>query len=216
MSLNILLVDDHRMFREGLVLLLGREVPEAKVVGEVGTAAAAFECARALRPDLIVMDVHLPDRDGLTTSAQILAEIPGSKIIILSAEPNLGFVKQALRMGVSGYLLKDGASAELASAIRTVQKGACHLCHEINELVLEDYRRTLANADDKAKPTLSAREQQVLRFIGDGLRTKEIADRMGVGIKTAETYRQRLLAKLGCKGTAELIRHAVREGLLQP
>jgi DNA-binding NarL/FixJ family response regulator len=216
MRLNILLVDDHRMFREGLRLMIGREFPDASVVGEADTVADALRCARELRPDLVVMDIHLPDGSGLEASRQILAEIPAARIVVLSAEPSLQYVREALRTGVSGYLLKSNAPEELPRAIRAVMAGNLHLCTEAGRAALEDYKTTLVRAGTPQRAVPSERELQVLRLIGEGLRTKEIADRLHVGVKTAETYRRRLLHKLGCNGTAELVRHAIREGLLPP
>ena len=216
MRVNILLVDDHRMFREGLRLIIGREFPDASVVAEADTVADALRHARELRPDLVVMDIHLPDGNGLEASRQILAEIPATRIIVLSAEPSLRYVREALRIGVSGYLLKSNAPEELPLAIRAVMAGNLHLCAEAGRAALEDYKTTLVREGTPQRAVPSEREMQVLRLIGEGLRTKEIADRLHVGVKTAETYRRRLLDKLGCNGTAELVRYAIREGLLPP
>jgi len=143
MRVNILLVDDHRMFREGLRLIIGREFPDASVVAEADTVADALRHARELRPDLVVMDIHLPDGNGLEASRQILAEIPATRIIVLSAEPSLRYVREALRIGVSGYLLKSNAPEELPLAIRAVMAGNLHLCAEAGRAALEDYKTTL-------------------------------------------------------------------------
>ncbi len=216
MKASILLVDDHRMFREGLRLLIARELPDMEVVGAVGDAATALESARALRPDLVVMDIHLPDTNGIEVSRRIRAELPATKIIVLSAEANLAFVKDALRIGASGYLLKSDAPEELPEAIRAVMEGRLYLCPEASQVAIENYRDVLNRADAADRPALSPRELQVLRLVAEGLRTKEIADKLGVGVKTAETFRQRLMHKLGCNGTAELVRYAVREGIVPP
>lgn len=216
MSTRILLVDDHRMFREGLRLLITRELPAASVVGEAGDAGAALELARTSRPELVVMDIHLPGGNGIEVSRQILAEMPEVRIIVLSGEANLSFVKEALRAGVSGYLMKSNAPETLPQAIQAVLEGRLFLCEETSRVALEDYKEVLTNAEAACRPALSARELQVLRLIAEGLRTKEIAERLGVGVKTAETYRQRLIQKVGCNGTAELVRYAIREGLLPP
>ncbi len=215
MSTRILLVDDHRMFREGVRLMIARELPDASVVGEAGDAATALESARTLRPDLIVMDIHLPDGNGIEVSRQILAELKDVRVIVLSAEASVLFVKEALRAGVSGYLLKSTAPEELPQAIRAVLQGRLYLCPEASRVALEDYREVLTTEAPR-RPALSPRELQVLRFIAEGLRTKEIADKLNVGLKTAETYRQRLIHKLDCNGTAELVRYAIREGLVPP
>lgn len=216
MGQRLLLVDDHRIFREGLRMLINRDLPELTVVAEAGTVTTAVEQAVARRPDLILMDIHLPDGDGIQTSARIRAELPEVRIIILSAEANLAYVKEAMRAGVTGYLLKETAAAELECAIRAVLKGEFYLCSAANHMALQDYQIRIKDAGANPKAELSARELQVLRLICEGLRTKEIASRLNVGAKTAETYRHRLLTKLQCSGTAELVRYALREGLFTP
>jgi DNA-binding NarL/FixJ family response regulator len=214
--MKILLVDDHRLFREGLRMLIAHDLPSAVIVGEVGTAAAALSSAQDSRPDLIIMDIHLPDGNGIDVSRQILAEVPEARIIIVSAETNLWFVKDALRAGISGYLLKSNASEELSQAIHAVLDGRLHLSKEASLVALQDYKETLRAMDAPLRPRLSGRELQVLRFIAEGRRTKEIAEQLQVGVKTAETYRQRLIKKLRCDSTAELVRYAIREGIVPP
>jgi DNA-binding NarL/FixJ family response regulator len=149
-------------------------------------------------------------------SRQIMTEFPTAKIIILSAETHLSYINEALQAGVAGYLLKENAPAELLQAIAAVREGKLHLCSEANHAVLADYKRFLAARGAVTKPVLSTREREVLRMVADGRRMKEIADRLGVGVKTVETYRRRLIKKLGCNSTADLIRHALREGLVPP
>jgi DNA-binding NarL/FixJ family response regulator len=212
-ALTILLVDDHQMFREGLRLLIGRELPEATVIGEAGDMTTALEASRALRPDVVIMDLYLPDGDGIEATRRIQAESSTARVIILSAETSLAFVREALKAGVSGYLLKDSAPDELPQAIRAAMDGRLHLCAEASRVALEDYRERLAEALTAHRPALSARERQVLRLIGEGLVTREIAEKLKVGLKSAETYRRRLIAKVGCTGTAQLVRYAIREGL---
>ena len=206
-----LLVDDHAMFRAGLRLLLQSRYPD-DAVEEAGDGAAAMERALDFKPDMIILDLHLPDLNGLEVTRQILARCPATKIIILSAESNLAYVNEALMAGVSAYLLKTSASEELPRAVAAVMAGALYLCPEANAAVIEDYRRALTNRT-AGRPRLSAREQEVLRLTAEGLRSKEIAARIGVGAKTIETYRRRVMEKLGCGSTAELVRYAVREGL---
>jgi DNA-binding NarL/FixJ family response regulator len=205
------------MFRDGLRLLIARELPNAQIVGEAASAASALQLVRSAQPDLIIMDLHLPDGNGLDASSDILVERPGTRIVVLSAETDLSFVQRALRIGVLGYLLKTNASAVLPDAVRNVLMGYLYLSPEVSRVALEDYRQSLATSSQpKTTATLSSRELQVLHMIADGLRTKEIADSLNVGVRTAETYRKRLIHKLGCKGTADLIRHAIREGLVPP
>ena len=195
MSLTILLVDDHCMMLKGMRLMLEQEYASEAVVAEASTANSAWEKARNLKPDLVVMDIHLPDGDGIGLSRQMLEEFPDLKIIILSAETHLSYINDAIQAGVAGYLMKENAPVELVKAIAAVQAGRLYLCPAANAAVLNDYKRFLAAKGVAAKPMLSTREREVLRLVAEGLRMKEIADRLGVGVKTVETYRRRLIKK---------------------
>jgi DNA-binding NarL/FixJ family response regulator len=216
MSIGILLVDDHHLFREGLRLLISREVPGTTILAEAATVAAALQAAVIHKPDLAIVDIHLPDGDGITLTRELLFTLPDLRILILSAETSLTCVKDSLRAGASGYLLKNSAPEELPHAIRAAIEGRTYLSPEAGRLAIEDYREILTTPVTPPKPTLSAREREVLLHIAKGLRTKEIAVQLGIGPKSAETYRRRLLSKSGCGGTADLVRYAIREGLLPP
>jgi two-component system response regulator NreC len=210
--MRFLLVDDHKLFRAAVRLLLLRCCPAAEIV-EVGSGHAAKERLDDLKPDLIIMDLHLPDGDGIEFSAQILARFPDVRVIILSADSDLSHVKRALRQGISGYLLKVSAPEELARAIGVVTAGDFYLCPEANAEVMEGYRDHLLAIKQSKKPKLSARELEVLRYVAEGLRSKEIADRLQITVKTVESYRRHLARKLCCSSAVELVRYAVREGL---
>ena len=202
------------MFRTGLRLLVQSHCPGVSIV-EADTAADAVAQADELKPDRVVMDLHLPDSNGIEASRQILACHFSTKIIILSAEPSLSYVTEALQAGVSAYLQKQSAAEELSRAIDAARAGKLYLCREANTAALEDYHRVLAPTPADAKSALSAREREVLLHIANGLRNKEIARHMEVGVKSIETYRGRLMKKLRCQSTAELVRHAIREGLVR-
>lgn len=212
---RILLVDDHRIFREGLRLLITREFPTATIVGEAGDVPSAIAMVDELTPELVIMDIHMPKGNGIEASRQIRAEHPETHIIILSAETDLNFVREALRAGAEGYLLKISAPEELPLAIRAVSDGRLYLCDEAAQAALEDYRETLVAAQAPPKAVLSSREIDVLNATADGLRTKEIADKLGIGVKTVETHKRRMMKKLGCSSTAELVRYAIREGFVK-
>ena len=214
MGTRVLLVDDHTMFRAGLRSLMQSRYPDSTLT-EAGDGATAIQRAEELKPDVVILDLHLPDQNGLQVCRLILARVPSAKVIILSGEPNLSYVNEALQAGASAYLLKTSAAEELPLAMSAALTGKLYLCPEANETVLEDYRRSLS-ARPARRPLLSAREEEVLRFIAEGLRTKEIATRLAVGVKSVETYRRRLMKKLGCGSTAELVRYALREGIIQP
>jgi DNA-binding NarL/FixJ family response regulator len=213
MSLRTLLVDDHRMMRTGLRLLI-EQSGHIQVAGEASNGATALELARSLLPDLVVMDVHLPDANGIEVARQILSEFPLMKVIVLSADARMEWVDEALWAGVCAYLLKESAEDELAQAIEAILEGKLYLCPEINSLLLRNYRQSLQAKEPGNKQELSARERDVLRMIADGLRIKEIAVRLGVEPGTVETYRRRLVRKLGFSSNAELTRHAIRQGLV--
>jgi len=213
--LRILLVDDHRLFSNGLRLILER-TPGLVVVGEAADAAAALELADGTRPDLVLTDIHLPNGDGIELASRIGAICPAAKIIFLSGDADFALVRRALKAGGHGYLLKDSAAHDVIRAIEAARSGGIYLSPEVALALVQDHRQSNAEAAPAAEPRLSDRETEVLRLIAGGLRNKEIAQRLKVGTKSVETYRRRLLLKLGYTSTAELVRHAVREGLIEP
>ncbi len=213
MSIKILLVDDHEVVRHGLRAVVRRE-PDMIVVGEAGDGASALRQAAELLPDAVVLDVHMAGMDGIEASRQILARLPKTKILILSAFPDPELVDRALRAGVSGYVLKANASGEILWAIRAMMAGKTYLCPEVATTLVAAYTAKIAAKPAPAKPVLSEREQEVLKLTAEGLRTKEIAQRMNIGVRTVETYRKRLMEKVGCRGTVELTRFALREGIV--
>jgi len=212
---RILLIDDHRLFRQGLRSILERE-RGLEVVGEAGDGPSALKLAGSTSPDVVVADIHLPDGDGIALAVRILAQCPATKVIFLSSDADFNLVRRALDAGGSGYLLKDNASGDLIRAIEAVRQGGVYLCPEVASALVEDFRQR-GNQTPEAPPVqLSEREAEVLRLIADGLRNKEIADQLGVSTKSVETYRKRLMTKLGFSSTAELIRHAIRTGIVAP
>jgi DNA-binding NarL/FixJ family response regulator len=213
-SLRLFLLDDHQMFRDGLRLILER-VPGLTVVGEAGDGPTALALLRDRRPDVVVTDIHLPGEDGITVAARIKAQLPAVRIIFLSSDADLALVQRALDGGCSGYVLKENAHLELIRALETAGKGGIYLCPDIATAVLQGYRQQKPAPAAPEAAALSARELAVLHFIADGLRNKEIADRLEISVKSVETYRSRLLRKRGCDSTAMLVRHAIREGLIQ-
>jgi DNA-binding NarL/FixJ family response regulator len=213
--LRILLIDDHQLFRSGLRLLLER-APGLVVAGEAGDGSSALALARSTRPDVVVADIHLPDGDGIEWAARILARLPATKVVFLSADADFALVRRALDAGGSGYLLKDSAPNDLVSAIEAVKNGGLYLCPKVAAILAEAHRQPSGGPPAAQPKPLSVREVEVLRFIAEGLRNKEIAGRLKVSTKSVETYRRRLLTKLGYDSTAELVRHAIREGFVAP
>jgi len=213
MSISIFLVDDHQILRDGLCLILQKQ-PDFQVVGAVSTVAEALGGIGAHKPDLTIMDVHLPDGSGLAATRKILAEDPQARVLVLSGDPSMPLVHEALQIGVRGYLLKDEAAEELVRAVRMVMGGHVYLCPSVSTLLAEELKNR-AVAPEPPPARLSERETEVLQLIAQGLRNKEMAVRLGVTTKSVETYRARLLRKTSCASTAELVRYAVREGFAQ-
>lgn len=213
MSISIFLVDDHQILRDGLCLILQKQ-PDFHVVGAVSTVAEALGGIGKFKPDLTIMDVHLPDGSGLAAARSVLAQDAEARVLVLSGDPDMTLVHEALRMGVRGYLLKDEAADELVRAVRQVMNGHVYLCPSVSTLLAQEMRNSAA-APEPPAARLSERETEVLQLIAQGLRNKEMAVRLGVTTKSVETYRARLLRKTGCASTAELVRYAVREGLAQ-
>ena len=203
------------MLLRGLSDALAQQ-PNFTVAGQASTGAMALKLARELNPDLAVMDVHLPDMNGIEAARQMLLLLPSLKIIIFSSDPSRPLVDQALQGGACGYLLKSSDLGELVRAIGLVMEGRLYLSPEVSDGILEDYRSGLAEKKEASKPRLSERERQLLRLIAEGRRNKEIAESLLVTVNSVETYRYRLMKKLGCSSTAALIRYAIRDGIAEP
>ncbi len=210
MTKRVLLVDDHRLFQQSLRLLLEHQMG-LSVAAEAQTGAQALAHVEREAFDFILMDIHLPDANGIDISRRILEIRRDARIIVLSTDSDPLRVDDALLAGIMGYVLKTNAAEELQRAITSVDAGTRYLSPEANAALLAGYRR-LREAP-VATPPLSPREREVVRLIAAGERTKEIAASLGIGVKSAETYRRRLMQKLGLYSVAEITRYAVREGL---
>lgn len=211
---GVFLVDDHQMIRQGLRLIIEQRTP-LRVVGEASTGAETLEAVSRLAPDVVLLDLHLPDMDGLEVARQILALRPETKIVVLSSDASPLLISHALQAGVLGYILKENASEELERALQTAVAGQSHFSPEVSSILRQDFQRRRGEKQLAARPELSDREEEVLRLIAAGLRTKDIANELNIGVKTAETYRRRLMNKLELKTVAELTRYAIREGLVK-
>ncbi len=211
-KINILIVDDHRLLRSGLRQTLDKS-PSLVVVGEASTGEEAVTKAKELRPDLIVMDIHLPNMSGIEATRQILHLVPSTKIVILSSDADQPLVDAALQAGARGYLLKGSDVDELIQAIEVVMGGKFHFSPEVSTGMVEAHQRLLIAKAEPSKPALSERDKQLLRFIVKGLRNKAIAVELKLSVNSVETYRARLMKKIGCPSPAELVRYAIREGI---
>jgi two-component system, NarL family, response regulator NreC len=215
MNIKVLIADDHQIVREGLRSMLEKE-PGIKVVGEAEEGRTTLRLARELAPDVIIMDVAMPDLNGIEATRQIVAEFPKIKVIGLSMHDDRRFILNMVKAGAKGYLLKDSAFKDLAKAIRVVIANKTYLSSEIADVVVQDYLSTSTSEESSAFSLLSAREREVLQLIAEGKTTNQIGEHLHVSIKTVETHRAQLMAKLKVKGVAELTKYAIREGLTAP
>jgi DNA-binding NarL/FixJ family response regulator len=211
MALKILLVDDHQIVRQGLRTLLEKE-PDMEVAAEAEDGRAAVRLAREVSPQVVIMDVAMPDLNGIEATRQIVAECPGVKVIALSMHADRRFVSNMLKAGASGYLLKDSAFEELARAIRAVAADKVYLSPEVSDIVIRDYVKG-PQEEVSVYSLLTPREREVLQLLAEGKATREIADRLHVSVKTVETHRQQIMTKLELRSVAELTKYAIREGL---
>ncbi|MCH8333512.1 response regulator transcription factor [Candidatus Sumerlaeota bacterium] len=212
MTTKILIADDHKILREGLRSMLQSE-KGFEVVGEAGDGRTAVSMAMELHPDIVIIDIAMPDLNGIEATRQISAKLPRVKVIALSMYADGRFIRDVLDAGASGYLLKDSAFEELAGAIRAVAKGGMYLRPAITEVVVKNYVQSSPSASRPARSILTAREREVLQPLAEGKTTKEIAGLLGVSVKTIETHRKQVMDKLKIRSVAELTKYAIREGL---
>jgi DNA-binding NarL/FixJ family response regulator len=211
-TVKILIADDHKLFRVGL-----RQIIDAKngmrVVAEAATGLEAVAKAHEASPDIVLMDISMPELSGLEAMRRIVDELPDVRVIILSMHSDRRYIQEALRAGAKGFLLKDSAPEELLRAIHKALRDQIVLSAKINAVVLESFVQHSPADESSPFRTLSAREREVLQLLAEGKSTREIADRLNLSIKTVETHRQHVMDKLDIHTIAELTRFAIREGL---
>jgi DNA-binding NarL/FixJ family response regulator len=211
MNLRIILADDHRILREGLRSLVERQ-PGMTVCAEAEDGRTVVRLAEEKLPDLVIMDIAMPLLNGIEATRQILRKNEKVRVIALSMHSDRNFVLEMLKAGASGYILKDCAFEELTNAIYTVMGGKIYLSPRIAETVIKDYV-ALSPRAESIFTVLTPREREVLQLLAEGEKTREIAHRLKVSIKTVETYRQQIMDKLNIHNIADLTKYAVREGL---
>ena len=212
--IRVLLADDHTLIRAGLRMVVVSQ-PDFTVVGEANDGREAVALAEQLKPDVVVMDIGMPSLNGIEACRQIHDSLPGSQVIMLSMHSDEGYVLRALKAGAKGYMLKDSAEADLASAIRAVTAGKSFFSPAVSKILLEDYMRKLkrTGAEDSFD-LLSPREREVLQLVAEGKSSKEVANLLSLSVYTVETHRAKLMQKLNLHNIPELILYAVRKGVI--
>ena len=215
-AIRVLVVDDHAIVRDGIRALLGR-AENIEVVGEAGGGRDAITLARALSPDVILMDIAMPDLGGLEAALEIHKDRPASKIIILSQYGDPEYVKRALKSGASGYVLKRTAGADLVSAIRAVHRGGLVLDPDVarDAITGETATADVLAAQDDPYERLTDREKQVLKLVAEGRSNKDVAELLGISVKTAMSHREHVMLKLRAHNRTDVIRFALRHGVIR-
>ena len=212
MSIKILIADDHNIIREGLRALIEKK-PGMEVIGEVENGRKAVQLVEELLIDIVVMDIAMPDLNGIEATRQIVARAPSIKVIALSMHSDKRFVVEMLKAGASGFLLKDCAFEELIYAINAVRANRTYISPKIADMMIKDYVRLLPMEELSVFSVLTPRQRQVLQLLSEGKGTSQIAHDLQVSVKTVETYRQQIMDKLNIHSIAELTKYAIREGL---
>jgi DNA-binding NarL/FixJ family response regulator len=207
--IRVLLVEDHQMVREALREVLSK-VPDIVIVGEAGDAKTALEQAVSAAPDVVVLDISLPDVNGIEVAARLKEHEPAPKVVALSAFSDKRFVTAMLRAGAAAFVTKSAAGTELVSAIRAVAIGHGYFSPEIAGALASEVRSQAQEAD---APRLAPREREVLRLIAEGARSPAIAEQLQIAVATVEVHRRNIMRKLGLRTIAELTRYAIREGI---
>ncbi|TLY30959.1 MAG: response regulator transcription factor [Ignavibacteria bacterium] len=209
---RILLADDHKLVREGLRSILENELGMT-IVGQAENGRTTVEQTRLLKPDIVIMDISMPDLNGIEATRQIVSEVEDVRVIALSMHSDKRYVSEMLAAGASGYLLKHSALDELERAIRTVLDNKIYVSPDIAGVVVQDYLQHLASSDAVQPAGLTAREREILQLIAEGRSTKDIAATLHVSVPTIDTHKQHIMEKLKLYSVAELTKYAIRKGL---
>jgi len=212
MKIRILIADDHRIVRQGLKAMIDNH-PQMEVVGECGDGKTALQMVEELTPDIVIMDITMPELNGIDAGKKIVASYPQTKIIALSMHSDRRFVNEMLKAGASAYLLKDNAFDELIQAILTVHNNQIFLSPQITKNLVEDYLSNKIGGTDSVFSLLTHREREILQLMVEGKTSKGIAGIINLSIKTVETHRQNIMAKLKIDNLPQLVKYAIREGL---
>jgi len=208
--IRILLADDHAVVRQGFRMILAAQ-PDMEIVGEAGNGREALELAGSLKPEIVVMDVAMPELNGIEATRRLAELAPHARVIALSMHKDSVYVREVLRAGARGYLLKESGAGDLVTAIRAVAAGEGYLSPAVSNAVLDDYRRHVTNPID----LLSSREREVLQMLAEGKTNKEIAAILNLSVYTVDAHRGRIMDKLNLHSINDLVRFAVRNGLIE-
>ena len=207
--IRILLADDHAVVRQGFKMILDAQ-PDMEIVGEAGNGREAVELVEELKPDVVVMDVAMPELNGIEATRRVASSVPHTRVIALSMHKDSVYVREVLRAGARGYLLKDSGAGDLVSAVRAVAQGEGYLSPAVSDAVMDDYRKHVTNPID----LLSSREREVLQMLAEGKTNKEIAGVLNLSVYTVDAHRGRIMEKLNLHSINELVRFAVRNGMI--
>jgi len=212
-KIRVLVVDDHTIVRDGICALLAL-AGDIEVVGEVANGKEALEMAKKLEPNVVLMDIAMPIMGGLEATRRICKELPRTRVLILTQYDDKEYVFPVIEAGASGFISKAAASSELASGIRSIYHGDSYLSPSVAKLLVEDYQHGGGRVGHDPYEQLTDRERDVLKLVAEGYTTQEIADMLVVSPKTAEGHRTNLMAKLGIHNRTELVKYAIRKGIV--
>jgi DNA-binding NarL/FixJ family response regulator len=213
-SVRILIADDHELFRRGLAAEL-TQVPGWVVAGEAANGREAVELSAALKPDIIVLDLTMPELNGLEAARRIIAVEPAARVLILTAHESEQLVREVLSAGAKGYVLKSDAGRMLVAALQALLGGGSFFTSNVARIVLDGYLRS-ESPDAEAPDTLSAREREIVQLLAEGNSNKDIARVLKISVKTAETHRSNIMRKMGFGSLPELVRYAIRNKIIEP
>jgi len=214
-KIHVLIVDDHTILRAGLRMLLNAH-PDIEVVGEASDGNQAVLSAQRLQPDVILMDIAMPECNGIEATRQIKRLLPETRVLVLTMHENEEYLFQVLRAGASGYILKEAADTELVTAIRVVYSGRFYLSPSAQSIMVGDYLQRVRTGEERdSYSALTEREREILKLVAEGYTNNQIAERLTISPKTVDTHRTHIMDKLNLHSRAELVKYAIRRGLLE-